>query len=44
VVRKDREVDGEQRWQATGMIGGMRILLVADTVLEEDGSEISRII
>jgi uncharacterized protein len=32
---QEREVEGEARWQAIGMVGGVHILLVACTVDEE---------
>jgi uncharacterized protein len=44
LVRKDRVVEGEERWQALGLIGGAVIVLVAHTYREEDGEEVVRII
>ena len=41
---QDREVDGEERWQTTGMVDGLLLLLVAHTIFDEDGDEIVRII
>ena len=45
MLRKDRVVDGEQRWQAIGAVH-RAVLLVVHTYLEEDsyGEEIIRII
>jgi uncharacterized DUF497 family protein len=36
VSRQDREVDGEARWQTIGMVQGVRILVVAHTVEEDE--------
>ena len=44
LVREDRVVDGEERWQALGLIGGAVIVLVAHTYHEEDGEEVVRLI
>lgn len=35
ISAQDREVDGEERWQTIGMVGGLHILLVAHTLDEE---------
>ena len=41
----DRIVDGEQRWQTIGTVGGIVLLLVAHTVVDgSDGRESIRII
>ena len=40
---QDLIVDGEERWQAFGMIGGL-IVMVAHTFWEEDGEEVIRLI
>lgn len=40
----DRVVEGEQRWQTLGLIGGVVVLMVAHTYSEEDGEEVIRII
>ena len=40
----DRIVEGEQRWQTLGLLGGVVVLLVAHTYEEEDGEEVIRII
>ena len=40
----ERVVEGEQRWQTLGMIGGGVVVLVAHTWTEEDGGEVIRII
>lgn len=42
--RLDRIVDGEERWQTMGLVGGVMVLLVAHTVFEEKGEEVVRII
>jgi hypothetical protein len=44
LVREDRVVDVEERWQALGLIGGVVIVLVAHTYHEEDGEEVVRLI
>jgi uncharacterized protein len=36
VSRQDREVEGEERWQTIGVVQGIRVLLVAHTVEEEE--------
>jgi len=41
---QDRVVEGEQRWQTLGRLGGAVVLLVAHTYEEEDGEEVIRII
>ena len=41
---QDRVVDGEERWQAVGMIGGTVLILVAFTYREDRGDELIRII
>ncbi len=41
---QDRHVEGEERWQTLGLVGGAVILLVAHTISEQDGEEIIRII
>jgi len=40
----DRVVDGEERWQSVGLIGGDLMILVAHTWKVEDGQETIRII
>src|SRR5713226_9222759 len=40
----DRVVEGEERWQTLGMIGGAIVVVVAHTYREEDGEEVIRII
>lgn len=40
----DRIVDGEERWQTVGSVGGLVVLLVAHTYRTEGGDEIIRII
>ena len=41
---QDRVEEGEERWQTLGLAGGITILIVAHTVVEEDGEEVIRII
>ena len=41
---QDRFVEGEDRWQTLGMIGGTVVLLVAHLWWDEDGEEVIRII
>ncbi len=43
MTREDRIVDGEQRWQSIGRVGGVLLLLVAYAVADED-EEMLRII
>lgn len=40
---QDRIVDGEERWQTSGAIDGV-ILIVAHTWRDEDGAEVIRLI
>ena len=44
LVREDRVVDGEERWQVLELIGGVVIVVVAHTYHEEDGEEVVRLI
>jgi uncharacterized protein len=45
LTEQDRIEDGEPRWQTLGLVGGVVLLLVAHTVLDEaDGTEMIRII
>jgi uncharacterized DUF497 family protein len=39
----DRTIEGEERWQTLGLIGGV-VVLVAHTYREEDGEEVVRFI
>jgi hypothetical protein len=41
---QDRIVEGEERWQTLGLVGGVVVLLVAHTYEEESGGEVIRII
>ena len=41
---QDRIVEGEQRWQTLGLVGGVVVLLVAHICAEEDGEEVIRIV
>lgn len=36
VSEPDRVEDGEVRWQTIGVVGGMKLVLVAHTINEED--------
>jgi len=40
----ERVVDGEERWQTMGLVGGVLLLLVAHTWEDADGEMIIRII
>jgi len=44
VMFPDRNVDGEERWHTIGLVGGVLLLLVVHTLLEEGEEEIVRII
>lgn len=44
LFEQDRTVDGEQRWQTTGMVDDKLLLLVAHTWTEKDDVEAIRII
>jgi len=41
---QDRVVEGEERWQTLGLVGGAVVLLVAHTYDEGDGEGVIRII
>jgi hypothetical protein len=41
---REREVDGEERWQTLGVVGGSITVLVAHTYGEEGGEEVIRIV
>lgn len=41
---QDRIVDGEERWQTSGLIEGVVLLIVAHTWKDEDGDEVIRLI
>ena len=41
---QDQIVEGEQRWQTLGMVGGVVVLLVAHTYEDENGEEVIRIV
>lgn len=43
LTRQDRIVDGEQRWQTIGRVGGIWLVLVAYAVIDED-DEVLRVI
>lgn len=40
----ERVVEGQERWQTIGLVGGITVLLVVHTVEEENGEEKIRII
>lgn len=42
--RIDRVVDGEERWQTIGLVGGVLLLLVAHTWEDADGEIVVRVI
>ena len=44
VMEQDREMDGEERWQTIGRIDNAIVLLVAHTVVDDEGDVIFRII
>ena len=44
VSTQDRTVQGEERWQTIGLVGGVVALLVAHTYDEADGDEVIRIV
>ena len=41
---RERELDGEARWQTFGMVRGVLLLMVAHTTREEGEMEVVRII
>ena len=41
---QDRVVDGEERWQTSGLIDGVILLIVAHTWTDDDGDEVIRLI
>ena len=41
---QDQIVEGEQRWQTLGMVGGVVVLLVAHTYQDENVEEVIRIV
>ena len=44
IAVQDRVDGGEERWQTLGVVQGRLLLLVAHTVMDDDGEEIVRII
>lgn len=45
ILDQDRHENGEERWQATGLVGFLRVVVVAHTYRgENNGDEIIRII
>ncbi|MEA5114476.1 MAG: BrnT family toxin [Geobacteraceae bacterium] len=41
---QDRIVDGEERWQTIGMVGGVLLLLVAHTWEDAEGEMVIRVV
>ena len=44
LMEQDRIEDGERRWRTLGRVEGWLLLLVAHTLVDEDGGEVVRII
>lgn len=44
ITTHDRVINGEERWHTVGSIRGLRIVLVAHTIIEEGNWEITRVI
>jgi uncharacterized DUF497 family protein len=44
LLTRNREVEGEERWQTIGRIGGVLFLLVVHTFEDEDDVEVIRLI
>ncbi len=44
ISRPERVVQGEERWQTIGLVGGVLLLLVAHTYAASDGNMLIRII
>jgi len=44
LTEQDRIEDGEYRWQTTGAVDGVLVLLIAHADREEDGMDVIRII
>ncbi len=44
LTKRDRVVDGEQRWQTFGTVRGKKLLVVVHADRDQDGVEIIRII
>ena len=44
LTEQDRIEEGERRWQTLGLVEGWLLLLVAHTLLDENGGEVIRII
>lgn len=43
-TRQDRNVDGEERWQTIGTVGGIVLIVVAHTIQQENDEDTYRII
>ena len=41
---QDRQVDGEERWQTIGVVRNLRLIVVAHSIRDSSGEEITRII
>jgi uncharacterized protein len=41
---QDRQVDGEERWQTIGVVRNLRFIVVAHSIRDSSGEEITRII
>jgi len=39
-ILQDRRFDGEERWQAIGVVGSVKLLIVVDTYRSERGSRV----
>lgn len=44
LLQEDRVLNGEERWQALGLIGGKVVILVVHTHRQDEGEEVVRII
>jgi uncharacterized DUF497 family protein len=44
VMLPDREIDGEERWQTVGRVGGVMLIVVVHTIRDENNDEVVRII
>ena len=44
LIFPERSVDGEERWQAFGLVDGVVLLVVVHTYRDRDGDEVVRII
>jgi uncharacterized DUF497 family protein len=44
ISKFDQIIEGEQRWNTIGVIGGLAVVIVAHTYWDNDGEEVVRII